>query len=142
MGMSRHERLPLDVRAILGPSFPDLDLSRIVLRRGIPFHVRTFAAVTPVAYTSGRFIHFDAAFLDPWSPDALPLLAHEVTHVQQFQKTRFFRVRYLTEYLRLRRKGLGPVDAYARISFEIEARRIEESVRQQVASFPASRVSG
>jgi len=53
-------------------------------------------------------------------------IEHELVHVRQWQTHgiwRFLR-RYLGEYLRGRRKGLGHDEAYRAISFEVEARLI------------------
>ena len=65
--------------------------------------------------------------------DADPLLpAHEAVHVWQWRSLgpwRFAR-RYLSEYVRGLRRGLGHAGAYAAISLEAEARRLsgEEAV--------------
>lgn len=64
--------------------------------------------------------------------EALPLLAHELVHVTQFLTTKFFRLKYLGEYVRLRREGLGGEAAYANISFEVEARRMEADVEREI----------
>jgi hypothetical protein len=54
------------------------------------------------------------------------LVSHELVHVRQWQELgtmRFLR-RYLTDYLRGRRKGLGHNQAYLAISLEKEAREL------------------
>jgi hypothetical protein len=54
------------------------------------------------------------------------LIRHELVHVRQWGELgplRFL-VRYLSEYLRLRRDGLGHQEAYRGISFEREARQL------------------
>jgi hypothetical protein len=54
------------------------------------------------------------------------LVSHELVHVRQWQELgtlRFLR-RYLNDYLRGRRKGLGHNQAYLAISLEKEAREV------------------
>jgi hypothetical protein len=54
------------------------------------------------------------------------LVSHELVHVRQWQElgTLRFLKRYLSDYLRGRRKGLGHNQAYLAISLEREAREI------------------
>ena len=51
------------------------------------------------------------------------VLRHELAHARQIAAVGLVRFcwRYLVEYLRHRRAGLSPHDAYAHISFEREA---------------------
>ena len=79
-----------------------------------------------------------AAMTLPWAiyvrPDVLGgdsvrlarLVNHELVHVRQWQQlgTMRFLNRYLTDYLRGRRKGLGHNQAYLAISLEKEAREV------------------
>ncbi|MEO6323978.1 MAG: DUF4157 domain-containing protein [Thermoanaerobaculia bacterium] len=127
--------LPDEVCERLGPHFPELDLRRVLLCQRLPWHVRSFAVISPAAYTSGFRIYLAPGVLDVFDDEALSLLAHELAHVRQFQQTRFFRSRYAAEYFRLRARGAGKAEAYARISFEVEARRIEETVRRELTAF-------
>jgi hypothetical protein len=52
------------------------------------------------------------------------LIAHELVHVQQWREHRAlpFLVRYVSEYLRSRARGMRHWAAYSAISFEEEAR--------------------
>jgi hypothetical protein len=52
---------------------------------------------------------------------------HEMVHVQQIRRLGVgtFYLRYLLEYLQLRRKGISHHDAYRGISFEKEAYLLE-----------------
>ena len=54
------------------------------------------------------------------------LVSHELVHVRQWQDlgTLKFLRRYLSDYLRGRRKGLSHSQAYLAISLETEARQI------------------
>ena len=56
------------------------------------------------------------------------LIRHELVHVRQWQELGAMRflVSYLSEYLRLRRAGLGHQRAYREISFEREARQLAD----------------
>lgn len=51
------------------------------------------------------------------------LLWHELTHVRQMREAGLLRFgwRYLCEYLRNRRSGMGSAEAYRNISYEREA---------------------
>jgi hypothetical protein len=61
--------------------------------------------------------------------DDRELLAHEMVHVRQWRErgARGFLTRYLADYLRGRRRGLGHGDAYRAIPFEAEARALAGS---------------
>lgn len=54
------------------------------------------------------------------------LVQHELVHVRQWQEMGPWRflTRYLSDYWRLRNRGLGPQEAYEGISLEREAREI------------------
>jgi hypothetical protein len=71
-----------------------------------------------IALTLGRTIYVarDAVDIDR-------LIRHELAHVKQVGRLGFFRFlfRYVREYVRNRRRGLGAAEAYRRISFEEEA---------------------
>ncbi len=58
----------------------------------------------------------------------LVLVTHEVAHVVQFLRdgTLPFLTRYLGEYLAARINGMSDREAYLRISYEQEARRVEQ----------------
>ena len=75
------------------------------------------------AVTIGHTIYFSMTerFVPDW------LHRHENTHIKQINELGVWRfyTQYLLEYLIGRFKGLGHWDAYARISFEIEAVKAE-----------------
>jgi hypothetical protein len=54
------------------------------------------------------------------------LLTHELVHVRQWHELGILRFlyRYLTDYWRGRRRGLGHNEAYLAIRFEVEARQL------------------
>lgn len=54
------------------------------------------------------------------------LVAHELVHVRQWRELGMvgFLRRYLSDYLRGRRRGLGHHDAYRQIALEVEARQL------------------
>ncbi len=135
--MRKRGRIPDELRVLLAPHFPDLDLGRITLHPGIPPHVRMLAVVTPAGYTSGRRIYFDPAACDPFCVRGIPFLAHELVHVRQFQKTRWFRLKYFGEYVRLWSRGFEKAEAYMRISYEIEASTMEQRMRRELVAEPA-----
>ena len=63
-----------------------------------------------------------------YEPDALGrLLLHELAHMAQWRRmgVRRFLVAYLGGYLKQRRAGLNPLEAYATIPLEQEARAAE-----------------
>jgi GNAT superfamily N-acetyltransferase len=57
------------------------------------------------------------------TPEGLALLAHELTHVEQYRRHGIarFLCRYFSEYLRERVRGNSHAQAYAAIPFEREA---------------------
>lgn len=71
------------------------------------------------AMTLGRFI-----LVRRGHQGSVPLLAHELVHVEQWRQTGALRflTQYTGAYLRGRRAGLGHWDAYRAIPFEQEAR--------------------
>jgi hypothetical protein len=117
---------PLE-QAFLRPFFPDLDLGQVRLEKGLP----RWVIGRPAGFARPYRVHLEpVAWAGP--PDQrLPLLAHELAHVRQYAAVGHwrFRLRYLGEYLSGRLRGLGHEAAYRAISFEQEARAIEERVR-------------
>lgn len=59
------------------------------------------------------------------------LMVHELVHVRQWSDYGFFGFlrRYVTEYLRGRRKGLSHNEAYRANRLEVEARDVEQRYR-------------
>ena len=70
------------------------------------------------------YVHADTLNGDPIRLGRL--VEHDLVHVRQWLQLgtpRFLR-RYLTDYLRGRRRGLNHTEAYLAISLEVEAREI------------------
>ena len=124
------EPLPLEVQQLLAPFFPDLDLSRIRMFEGIPRYVTVAAATTPIGFTDEWKIYLAPGYYRIDTAEGLALIAHEITHCQQYQQFGKwgFRARYLSAYIQNRRNGMTEKIAYEQIPFEIEAREIEQSV--------------
>ncbi len=96
-----------------------------IVRIGFPFWLRPFLFRDVIGITIGRRV-FVAAGL----PDATRerVIRHETAHVEQVRRLGLIRFlwRYLREYVANRRRGMESSEAYARISFEVEARRAED----------------
>jgi hypothetical protein len=88
-----------------------------IVRVGYPWWLRLFLHRRTIAITLGRRIYIAKGY----ATDAL--LRHELVHVRQAGELGMprFLWRYLTEYLRNRRRGMPHDDAYRAISFEAEA---------------------
>jgi hypothetical protein len=123
--------LPDNLQTVLTPCFPDHDLSQVVIHQSIPWYVRKFARITPVAYTSGNNIHFAPGRYDPNSLNGITIIAHEITHTQQYRKYgRFgFQLKYLASYINNKRRQMGDSGAYEEIPFEKEAYEKEREVK-------------
>lgn len=114
-----------------------LDPGEIARRVGLR-HVDTVPVREARPWLRRLWIGDVAAITLPWAvylrPDLLagpaetsaPLLVHELVHVRQWRDLGVggFTVRYLTEYLRSRLSGWSHAEAYARVSFEREARHL------------------
>jgi len=86
-----------------------------------------FAKTEITAITLGHTIHFrDERFYNPHTIQGLSLLAHEIKHVEQYEKLGFFGFigKYLRDYFS---HGYGDD-----ISFEGEAYEFEKQVRNHV----------
>ncbi len=83
------------------------------------------------AITLGRHIYVRRCDL-PCQEIPLTLLAHEVAHTVQFRRDGWapFLLRYVGEYLLGRAKGQNHYEAYRSISYEREAREVEEVARR------------
>jgi hypothetical protein len=77
-----------------------------------------------VGITLGRRIYLSANVAES---QVEGFLRHELTHVRQINRVGLFPFywQYIREYIRNRRAGMGPAEAYRRISFEQEARAAE-----------------
>jgi hypothetical protein len=120
-----------------------LDEARAIVRAPFPWWLRPFVMRGVVAITLGRRIYLSECPApnsecpvpsaqcpgEPAGHRALgaghleTLLWHELTHVRQMREAGLLRFgwRYLCEYLRNRRSGMGSAEAYRNISFEREA---------------------
>lgn len=78
-------KLPASVAATLQPHFPGLPLDAIEIRLGLPWYVRWLAPIRAVAFTaSARRIYCLPEYFRPDLPRGLSLMAHELTHCEQF----------------------------------------------------------
>lgn len=98
----------------------------VKVRVGYPWWLRLVLARDVIAITLGRRIYVRGVL----AADAFErLMRHELEHVRQVSELGLLRFlwRYLTEFARhwVRLRNFGA--AYVSISFEIEARRAEES---------------
>ncbi len=91
---------------------------RAVLRIGYPWWMRPFLFRDVVAITIGRRI-----WISPRVRDVEPLVRHELVHVRQMAEHGLlqFLWKYAASYLRNRRGGMTPQEAYLAIPFEVEA---------------------
>lgn len=118
--------LPPEAMRLLQPFFPGFDLRRVCVREGIPRYV----IGDPLGYTDRDTIYLQRGGYQPETIHGLALLAHEIAHCQQYDRygTWRFRARYLGEYFKHRRRGMNHVAAYWNISFEAQARAVEDLV--------------
>ena len=118
--------LPLYIKELLAPYFPEIDLEDICIREPIPWYV----PIKAVAYTDRNDIYFAPGRFDPDSPEGIAIIAHELSHCAQYKNygTWRFRALYIGSWLKefLRYRSL--YTAYRRNRFEIAARVIEKKV--------------
>jgi len=102
----------------------EIDDAGARLRIGYPWWLRPFLMRGVVGIALGRSIFVRA--------DAITerLVRHELVHVRQAARLGLLRFlwRYVAEYIALRRRGASSAEAYARISFEVEACAAEDAV--------------
>ena len=107
-----------------------LDEARAIVRAPFPWWLRPFLMRGVTAITLGRRIYLaeecPAGSPGNWelgTGHLETLLWHELTHVRQMREAGLLRFgwRYLCEYLRNRRSGMGSAEAYRNISYEREA---------------------
>ncbi len=101
------------------------DIDRVPVRRAPRWMTKAWRGdVGAMTLPWGIFVRGDLLAGDRTA--LVRLIRHELVHVRQWGElgpVRFL-VRYLSEYLRLRRAGLGHQRAYQEISFEREARQL------------------
>ena len=109
----------------LGHRLGIADIDRVQIRHAPRWMVRSWRGnVAAMTLPWAIYVRKDVLGGDPLR--LAGLISHELVHVRQWQALgtlRFVR-RYLTEYLRGRRKGLGHNEAYLAISLEKEAREV------------------
>jgi hypothetical protein len=146
-----HRKFEVFFRQFFADENLRLPASRIYAKRGAWLLTRLLRVD---GITLGRYIFIKPRLAEYISPDALKisrnLLAHELTHVVQYQKFGIFGFLrgYIQEYFCgiQRRKKFSPrarLEAYWEISHEIEARQaaaefIEWSVEKLADAAPAS----
>ncbi|RME58727.1 DUF4157 domain-containing protein [Candidatus Parcubacteria bacterium] len=90
----------------------------------------------PGAVTIGRtiFVPDSRWYASLSTTERSILLAHELTHVRQWQEKGWmsFMAEYVREYIRTRRAGINTHDASRGISLEREAIRVEQETREQL----------
>lgn len=118
--------LPPEAVRLLQPFFPGFDLRRIRVCQGIPRYV----IGDPLGYADRDTIYLQRGAYQPETIHGLALLAHEIAHCQQYDRYGAwrFRARYLGEYFRNRRRGMNHTTAYWNLSFEVQARAVEDLV--------------
>jgi hypothetical protein len=101
------------------------DIDRVAIRTAPKWMVRTWRGdVAAMTLPWAIYVRNDVLVGD--STRMARLISHELVHVRQWQQLgtlRFLR-RYLGDYLKGRRTGLGHNKAYLAISLEREAREI------------------
>jgi hypothetical protein len=93
------------------------EVAEAIIRVGYPWWLRLFVHRGTIAITLGRRIYVAEGHASE------ALLRHELVHVRQAGELGLLRFfwRYVAEYIRNRRRGMSPHDAYRAISFEAEA---------------------
>lgn len=96
-----------------------------LLRLRFPWWLRLVTMRGVIGITIGRRIFLAAGELPGEKLEQV--IRHELAHVRQVASLGFLRfyTTYAVEYLVNRRKGMPPAEAYARISFEVEAEAAE-----------------
>lgn len=115
---------PLTVAERVG--VPDLD--SVPIRRAPRWMVKSWRGdISAMTLPFGIFVR--PASLTGDRIQLANTIQHELVHVRQWREYGVLRflARYLSEYWRGRRRGLGHDEAYRQISFEVEARQIAGS---------------
>jgi Domain of unknown function (DUF4157) len=123
--------LPDEVRDLLAPYFPGLDLDRIVLNlTGIPWYVPKKMD----AFTNRHHIYFARGRFHPGTASGVALIAHELTHCDQFKRhgTWIFRVKYGWSWLVELLRNMSFNEAYYQNRYEVEARAMQNKVYLEI----------
>ena len=121
------------VKSRLAPYFPKGTLDNIrVQQGGMPAYV----VGDPLAYTEENRIYFKPGKYDPHSVQGLSDIGHEITHKAQYDSlgSATFQKRYLQEYFELRQLGFDHQTAYENISFEVEARKRADIIKNDLTN--------
>ena len=135
---SNGSSLPTCVQQILKPYFTNLDLSKITVYNYIPTIIQKTAKVTPAAVTVDEDIYFakqGTGGYDPNTIDGIKLIAHELTHTQQYKNYKTvlgYGWDYWDAFDKNKEKGMSDSDAYQNISFEVDARNNADRIIQTV----------
>lgn len=121
------------MQQILAPYFPDFELASVRVREGIPWYVLMDAD----GYTDRNVIYFKSGRYDPETVAGIALIGHEVAHCWQYHchGAWSFRARYIASWLIELARTLSWTEAYLNICFEIEARKIEETIYRDLSRF-------
>lgn len=126
------------VQQILNPYFTNLYLSRIRIHTSIPWIIQKTAKIIPAAITVDEDIYFShqgTNGYDPETIDGIKLIAHELTHTQQYKNYKTivgFGWDYWDEFEKNKDRGMSDSDAYKNISFEVNARANADRIIQAV----------
>jgi hypothetical protein len=114
--------------------FRGLDLNDIRIHLGVPEYIYKRAAVPVAAAVIGNNIYFNPNSYGEFSLDDVEMMAHELVHVKQYRVHGMigFVLDYFTGYLKNRRHGMSPKDAYDNSSMELEAAAEARTVRKVV----------
>ena len=132
------ESLTTCVQQILAPHYSNLVLSRIKIHTSIPWIIQKTAKIIPAAITVDEDIYFSHRGSNGYDPDTIAgikLIAHELTHTQQYKNYKTvvgFGWDYWDEYDKNKDKGMSDSDTYSNISFEVNARTNADRVIQLV----------
>ena len=116
----------------MGPRFPTLALAevQVVASGPVSWFVRTVLRQGALAFSP--FIFYGRSRFDPAQPATLPLLAHELKHLEQYQ--RFGRLGFLSRYFTDLARNRFRYDR--QLPLEAEAYAVQTAVEQAIASPP------
>ena len=119
------------VKSRLAPYFPGTNLDEIRVQEG---GMPSYVVGDPPAYTEENRIYFKKGEYNPHSVQGLSDIGHEITHKVQYDRLGSvkFQSQYLSEYAELRNLGLDHDTAYRNISFEREAYKRGEIIKNDL----------
>jgi len=131
------KRISPETKKLLSPFFPTINLDKIRLYSGgLRLGHLILLLNRATAITFGKKIFFARGMLDESTPTGITLIAHELTHVRQYQETGYLRFlyRYLRDYIQSRIEGKNHHSAYLNVSFEQEAFGYEREISEKLNS--------